>query len=320
MRAIEFNGKDIKLNYDYKKPELTEGEALIKVTMAGVCNTDFELAKGYMNYNGILGHEFVGVVEDIKGANKALVGKRVVGEINCGCSICERCLKKDSFHCADRSVLGILNRDGCFADYVVLPVENLIEVPENVFDKEAVFVEPLAAAFEITNQIHIKPTDKIAVLGDGKLGLLIAFVLKLTMAEITLIGKHDYKLEIAKDEGIKTKKLSEVSEEKYYDVVVDATGSVNGFETALKLVRPRGTFVLKSTVADDKPINFAPVVIDEINIVGSRCGDFRPALRALSAKLINVKPLISNIFDFENSLQAFSSDLKGTLKTLIRFN
>lgn len=319
MKAIEFNGKEIKLCNEYNKPQIKNGEALIKITMAGVCNTDFELVKGYMGFTGILGHEFVGIVEDTESKDKTLVGKRVVGEINCGCNSCDFCLKKEQIHCTNRSVLGILGREGCFSEYITLPAANLLEVPDNVSDEEAVFVEPLAAAFEITDQIHIKPTDKIAVLGDGKLGLLIAFALKLTMAEVIVIGKHDFKLAIAEKQGLKTLKLDELKKEKVFDVVVDATGSVSGFETALSIIKPRGKFVLKSTVADDKPLNLSPIVIDEIALYGSRCGDFKPALRALALGLVDVKPLISNIFSFEDSLDAFNPLTKGNLKDLIKF-
>ncbi|MEI7473269.1 MAG: alcohol dehydrogenase catalytic domain-containing protein [bacterium] len=320
MRAIEFDGQDVKLNYEYKNPELKVGEALVKVLIAGVCNTDFEIAKGYMGFNGILGHEFVGIVEEVNSEDKSLLGKRVVGEINCGCNVCEFCLKKEQIHCMNRDVLGILIREGCFADYLTLPLNNLLEVPDNVSDEEAVFVEPLAAAFEITDQVHIKPTEKVAVLGDGKLGLLIAFALKLTMAEVIVIGKHDSKLEIAKKQGLKIAKLSEIKADKSFDVVVDATGSVSGFETALSLLKPRGKFVLKSTVADDKPLNLAPIVIDEIVLYGSRCGDFKPALRALALGMIDIKPLISNIFNFDDSLNSFNPQTKGILKDLVRFN
>lgn len=319
MKALEFN-KELKITQNMPIPELKNGEALIKILTAGICNTDIEITKGYMGFSGILGHEFVGIVEKINDKNQDLLNQRVVGEINCGCGTCKYCLNGLENHCPSRTVLGIFNRNGCFAEYITLPVKNLLKVPENVSNKEAVFVEPIAAAFEILEQIEIKPTDKILILGDGKLGLLTSLVLNLTQTEVALVGKHQEKLDIAKNQNVQTKLLSDLSVEKNYDIVVDATGSINGFELALKLVKPRGTIVLKSTVASEKPLNLAPVVIDEIKIVGSRCGPFKPALNALEKKLIDVKPLISKEFNFNDALEAFElSKTRGILKILINF-
>jgi len=319
MKALVFDN-ELKFVNDMEKPVPAKGEALIKVQIAGICNTDIEITKGYMGFSGVLGHEFIGIVEEVNSEDKSLLGKRVAGEINCGCGSCSYCYQNMQRHCPNRSTLGIFRRHGCFAEYITLPIENLVEVPDLIDNETAVFVEPIAAAFEILEQVHVKPADKIAVLGDGKLGLLISFVLNTTLAELTLIGKHENKLKIASDRGIKTKLLDEVQINKEFDIVVDATGSINGFETALQLVKPRGILVLKSTVAANKEINLAPIVIDEITIVGSRCGQFKPAMRYLEKENIDVKPLIEGIYDFDNSIEAFSrSKQKGAMKVLVKF-
>ncbi len=319
MRAVEFN-KELKITEDYAVPELNEGEALIKILTAGICNTDIEITKGYMGFFGILGHEFVGIVEKINGNNQELLNQRVVGEINCGCGQCEYCFKDLERHCYNRSVLGIFNKNGCFADYITLPVKNLHKVPDSVINKQAVFAEPLAAAFEILEQIQIKPTYKVLILGDGKLGLLISFVLNLTQADVILVGKHEEKLDIAKKQNVNVKLLRDLSVKKDYDIVVEATGSISGFELSQKLVKPRGIIVLKSTLASEKPLNLAQIVVDEILILGSRCGSFKPALKALERNLINVNPLISAEFSFDETIKAFEiSKTKGILKVLINF-
>lgn len=319
MKALVFDNS-LKL-VDMSIPEPEYGEALIKVSMAGICNTDLEITKGYMGFSGILGHEFVGIVEKINGNSQEWLGKRVVGEINCACGVCDLCKKGLNTHCSGRSVLGIHNKNGCFAEYITLPVKNLVEVPDNVKDEEAVFVEPLAAAFEITEQIHIKSTDRVLVLGDGKLGLLISLVLNLTQADVMLAGKHPEKLQIAEDQNVKTVLINELSNERSFDIVVDATGSISGFEMAMKLVRPRGVLVLKSTVAGGKELNLAPVVIDEISVIGSRCGPFKPAVKVLERKQLDVQPLISKLYDFDNALDAFEFSMtKGVLKVLLSLN
>ena len=319
MKVINFDGKQITRK-DCPIPEPKEGEALIKVLKAGICNTDIEITKGYMGFFGVLGHEFVGIVEKINGVDREFLGKRVVGEINCGCGVCEYCFKGVQTHCQNRSVLGIFNKDGCFAEYITLPLKNIYEVPYNVSNEEAVFAEPLAAAFEITEQIQIKPTNKVLVLGDGKLGLLISLVLHLTQAEVLLVGKHREKLDIAEKQKVKTCLFQELEIKKDFDIVVEATGRIEGFETAQKLVKPRGVIVLKSTIASDKELNLAPIVIDEITIVGSRCGPFAPALKALGNKLVDVKPLITREFCYEKAEEAFElSKTKGVLKVLLSF-
>lgn len=318
MRAVVFDN-GLKLDKNYAKPSPRKGEALIKVNTIGICNTDYEITKGYMGYKGVLGHEFTGVVEEINADDKSLLNKRVVGEINCGCGECEWCNQGLERHCPNRSTLGIWQREGCFAEYVCLPVKNLLEIPENVSDEEAVFTEPLAAALEILEQIHIPPYKKIAVLGDGKLGLMIALALNAAGLDLILIGKHENKLEIAKKQGVKTKLLSDVEIKKEYDFVVEATGSISGFETSLALTKPRGTLILKSTIAASKEFNFAPVVVDEITIVGSRCGQFAPALRLLESGRIDVKPLISDIFELDESIAAFERNKeKSSIKVIVK--
>lgn len=318
MRAVVFDN-GLKLDKNYAKPSPQKGEALIKVNTIGICNTDYEITKGYMGYKGVLGHEFTGVVEEINADDKSLLNKRVVGEINCGCGECEWCNQGLERHCPNRSTLGIWQREGCFAEYVCLPVKNLLEIPENVSDEEAVFTEPLAAALEILEQIHIPPYKKIAVLGDGKLGLMIALALNAAGLDLILIGKHENKLEIAQKQGVKTKLLSDVEIKKEFDFVVEATGSISGFETSLALTKPRGTLILKSTIAASKEFNFAPVVVDEITIVGSRCGQFAPALRLLESGRIDVKPLISDIFELNESIAAFERNKeKSSIKVIVK--
>lgn len=316
MKAVVFDN-GLKLDGNYPMPNPKQGEALIKVNTIGICNTDYEITKGYMGYKGVLGHEFTGVVE--QAANKELIGKRVVGEINCGCGQCEWCAQGLERHCFNRSTLGIWQREGCFAEYVALPEKNLLEIPKNVSNEEAVFVEPLAAALEILEQVHIPPYKKVIVLGDGKLGLIIALALNASGLDITLIGKHEEKLAIAAAQGVKTKLLNDLKIEKAYDFVVEATGSITGFETSLALTKPRGTLILKSTIAASKEFNLAPIVVDEITVLGSRCGQFAPALRMLESKRIDVKPLISDIYPIDKSIEAFERNKeKSSVKVLVK--
>ena len=257
------------------------------------------------------------------GTDKSLIGKRVVPEISYGCKDpnCEWCAKKNYRHCPNRHTLGIWRKDGVFAQYFTMPTEVLFEVPNNVPDEQAVFVEPLAAALEINEQLHIKPMDKVIVLGDGKLGLITALALNAQNLNVTLVGKHQNKLDIAKKQGVKTSLLGDFKIEKIYDVVVEATGSVSGFETSLALTKPRGTLVLKSTVATGKELNLAPIVIDEITVLGSRCGQFPPALRLLESGKIDFKPLISGEYPIENAIEAFEKNKeKDTLKILLKIS
>ena len=319
MKAVVFD-KELKLVENYEKPIPQKGEALVRVTLAGICNTDYEITKGYMGYEGILGHEAVGIVEEVNSDDRSLVGKRVVPEISYGCKDpnCEWCAKKNYRHCPNRHTLGIWKKDGVFAQYFTMPVEVLFEVPDNVPDSQAVFTEPLAAALEINEQLHIKPMDKVVILGDGKLGLITALALNAQNLNVTLVGKHQNKLDIAASQGVKTALLNEFKVEKIYDVVVEATGSVSGFETSLALTKPRGTLVLKSTVAATKEFNLAPIVIDEITVLGSRCGQFPPALRLLQSGKVDFSPLISGIYKFDDAIEAFEKNKeKDTLKVLL---
>ncbi len=319
MRALVFNNK-LELKQNFEKPTPKENEALIKVKLVGICNTDYEITKGYMGYNGILGHEFVGVVEEINGEDKSLLGKRVVGEINLGCKNCDYCAKGLERHCPNRQTLGIFNKDGCFADYVTLPLSNLLEVNEKINDETAVFVEPLAAALEILEQLHIKPYEKVCVLGDGKLGLITALALNASNVDVTLVGKHQNKLDIAKEQNVKTMLLENLKQEdnKSFDVVVEATGRVSGFETSLSLVKPRGVLVLKSTIATGKELNLAPIVIDEITVLGSRCGQFAPALRLMEKNVIDFSKLVSAKLSFDDAVLGFEKNKENnTIKILL---
>jgi threonine dehydrogenase-like Zn-dependent dehydrogenase len=314
MRALVYDQnlelkKNLPLHY-------TANEVLIKVIMAGICNTDIEITKGYMAFSGVPGHEFVGVVE--KANNETLIGLRVTGEINCVCDNCYFCKKRMASHCSNRTVVGILNRDGAFSDYINLPEKNLHIIPETVSDEEAVFVEPLAAAFQILEQVNIKPEDRVVVLGDGKLGLLIAQVLSLQTKNLIAVGKHHNKLQILENRGIQIMHLTDYSCLEA-DIVIEATGSASGFNMALDIVRPKGIIVLKTTIAENQNINFAKIVVDEITVIGSRCGPFEPAIESLSRRQLDVKPLISKIFDFENVIEAFEYATKpGVMKVLLK--
>ncbi len=321
MKALIFD-EGLKFVENYKEPVLKQGEALIKATLGGVCNTDEEITKGYMGYKGVLGHEFTGVVEKVYDeADKKWLGKRVVGEINAGCKNCEWCAKGLERHCPNRGTLGIWQKEGCFSEYFTLPVSNLLEIPDNVPDETAVFIEPLAAAYEIIEQVHIKPTDKVALLGDGKLGLSIALVLGALNIDITHIGKHQNKLDISANAGNKILLLDNINGlEQSFDVVIEATGSKGGFETSLNLVKPRGILVLKSTIAAKEGLNLAPVVINEITVVGSRCGQFSPVMRLLERGMLDVSPLITKIMPFNQGVEAFELNRqKDTLKVILKF-
>ena len=273
-----------------------------------------------MGYVGVLGHEFVGVVEDVNGPDKTWIGKRVVAEISWGCDNpdCEWCAKKNYRHCPNRHTIGIWKKDGCMAEYLTVPTNILFEVPDNVTDEQAVFVEPLAAACEILEQLHIEPISKILVLGDGKLGLTTALTLNAHNLDVLLVGKHQNKLDIAKAQGVKTE-LLENFVPKQFDIVVEATGSASGFETSMSLTKPRGVLVLKSTVASGKELNLAPIVINEITVLGSRCGQFGPALRLLENKRIDFTPFITETFPISDAIEAFEANKsKESLKILIK--
>jgi threonine dehydrogenase-like Zn-dependent dehydrogenase len=319
MKAVVLDGT-LSLIRDYPVPVAKPGEALVRVNLAGICNTDLELMKGYLGFRGVPGHEFVGRVEEVNGHEKETVGKRVVGEINLACGACPACRRGMRPHCERRSVLGVLNKDGALAEYLTLPAENLHEVPDALADDEAVFTEPLAAAFEILEQVDVGPSEKVLVMGDGKLGILIALVLMGTGADVTLAGKHERKMDVARRQGVRAVHRDDLVRESSCDTVVEATGSAAGFEDALSLVRPRGTIVLKSTVARAREMNLTPVVVNEITLVGSRCGPFAPALRALADGEMDVKPLITAVYGIDDVLEAFErAGEKDSLKVLVDF-
>ncbi len=302
MRALVFDGK-LALR-DIEKPSPKAGDALIRVTLAGICGTDREILKGYSAFRGVMGHEFVGRVVECE--DPAWIGARVVGEINIACGECEWCSRGLSRHCPTRTVMGIVNRAGCFAEYVALPLRNLHRVPAAVSDESAVFVEPLAAAAEILAQMRLEPGTQVVVLGDGRLGLLVAQVLKNAGAEVTLGGKHAWKLELARPWGISviTENQSELRAASV-PVIVEATGSPRGLEEAFRLVRPRGTVVMKSTFHEHTRFDATKLVVDEITMLGSRCGEFPTALDLLKQGQIKVQPLLSKVFALEEGLEAF---------------
>ncbi|HEY0080841.1 MAG TPA: alcohol dehydrogenase catalytic domain-containing protein [Pyrinomonadaceae bacterium] len=298
-----------------------EGEALVRVRVSGVCNTDLEIVRGYAGFEGTLGHEFVGVVESAPGARE-LEGRRVVGEINAGCGLCELCRAGDARHCPRRTVLGIVGRDGAHAEFLKLPVVNLLTVPDEVADERAVFTEPLAAACGILERVTVTSEMRVVVVGDGKLGLLCAQALRaLTNASVTLVGKHPSKLDIAARRGIETftrERLPE-SASRTFDVAVEASGASPGFALALNLLRPRGTLVLKSTFHGATEMDAARIVVDEISVVGSRCGRFAPALELLRQNSVDVESLIHADYSLSRGVEAMERAAeRGTLKILLR--
>ncbi len=329
MRALVYANNTLTLEKSYPKPSPMPGEALVRVTLAGICNTDIEITRGYLAFQGVPGHEFAGIVEAVSSGEEAalsLVGQRVVGEINAACHRpdCWYCQRAMPTQCPNRTTLGIVNRDGAFAEYLTLPIENLHRVPDNVADEQAVFVEPLAANFEIFEQVHVRPTDAVVVLGDGKMGQLAAQVMALAGCDVRVVGKHREKLALVEQRGIKTYRLEDVARAladlgRRFDMVVECSGSARGLELALRLVRPRGTVILKSTVAGTSTLDLAPIVIDEIRVQGSRCGPFEPALRAISRGTIDVRPLISASYSLDEAVQAFDyAQQPGVLKVLLQ--
>jgi threonine dehydrogenase-like Zn-dependent dehydrogenase len=337
MRALVWDGRELRFDPFYPAPLFnppaeddgskivgTTGSrplparAIVKVHLAGICATDLQIFKGYMGFKGVPGHEFVGTVADEANEFSEFSGKRVVGEINFGCGHCDACRRDLSRHCPNRSVMGILNADGAFADYVSVPTANLHIVPENISDEEAVFAEPLAAAFEILSQIQLNPGDEVLVLGDGKLGNLCAQALRLSGAKVTVLGKHADKLALIKKAGVRIIELKDW-QPRQFDVAVEATGSASGLELALGAVRPRGILILKSTVAGKHQVSLAPIVINEINVIGSRCGPFPDALAALAAKQVSVMPLIEKCYALSDAVAAVNHAAKaGARKILLR--
>ena len=297
---------------DHHEPRPGPGEIPVRVKLAGICETDLQLIRGYMGFEGVLGHEFVGVA-----AAGKYEGRRVVGEINCACGLCESCHAGLANHCPSRSVIGILDHDGAFAELVFVPEENLHPVPDSVPDEVAVFVEPLAAAFRIADQVDLDRFSSAVVVGDGRLGYLVSQVLA-NHCQVTVVGKHESKLQRFANLGLATQRLNVDQSRREFDLAVDCTGSESGIPTALKYLRPTGTLILKTTHAGDVGPNLAPLVIDEISVVGSRCGPFGVALQALVDGQIEVRSLISSRFGLAEAVAAFEqAAIKGESKVLI---
>lgn len=313
MKALQLQGTQFQVRDDYPVPKPGPGEILVRVIRAGICETDLQLIKGYMGFEGILGHEFVGVAQ-----SGEFAGQRVVGEINCSCYDCGMCHLGLPTHCPNRTVLGILGHDGAFAEYIAVPERNLHAVPKALSTDEAVFVEPVAAAYQILKQRLVERGQSVVVLGDGRLGNLCAQVLRDFGCELLVVGKHPEKLQILNQLDIDTVLLADSRPRREADVVVDCTGSETGLPTALQFVRPWGTVILKTTVAGEQTLALAPIVIDEVRVVGSRCGPFPDAIIGLESGRVQVKPLISNRFSLDDgavALEATSS--QPVLKVLL---
>lgn len=323
MKAIVFGKQTISFS-QVPIPVPAENEVLVKIQFAGICSTDIELYRGYHDFSGIPGHEFIGEVTRAPNYPE-LEGRRVVADINCGCGQCDICNTGDQRHCRNRTVIGIRGREGAFAEYCTVPVVNLHVVPDTVESVEGVFAEPLAAALEITNQVHLTDKTHVAVLGDGKLGILCALVLKQYASTIILVGRHSDNLEIARQQGVEVveKASSEVQTEinagqKQFDVVIEATGNPDGINQAILMTRPEGTIVVKTTSAQPSMINLAQVVVNELNLVGSRCGDMAFALSFLENKHINFSPLVEAVYPLSDFKNAFKHALRrGSKKVLL---
>ena len=315
MRALVFDDS-LSFRPRHPDPPPGAGDTLVRVRQAGICATDLEITRGYMGFRGVLGHEFVGEV--VQSPDRDLIGQRVAGEINVVCGRCDLCLSGLSSHCRNRSVLGILNHDGAFADYLRLPAMNLHALPVTLDDDAATFIEPLAAAFQVLKQVNLDGRKWVTVLGDGRLGLLVAQVLRDADCQVRVIGRHPQKLALCEKWSIRARPLDDIVPRHDQDVVVDCTGSAAGVELALQMVRPRGTVVLKTTAAAGKPLNLAPLVIDEINVIGSRCGPFREAMRALAEKRIDVVSLIHRRMKLEQGTEAMALAARpGVLKVIL---
>jgi alcohol dehydrogenase len=316
MLALVFD-REPRLLRDYPSPRRKPGEARLRTRLAGVCDTDLQLSRGYMNYRGVLGHEFVGEV--IEADSPSWVGRRVVADINAGCGSCEDCRVNAGHHCARRTVLGILGRDGALAEELVVPERCLVAVPDGVSDDCAVFAEPLAAATHVLDEPGARASDPVVVLGDGKLGQLIARALLAAGARVTMIGHHPDKLALAASAGAATRLERQIEADRHVTgLVVEATGSASGLERAFALVRPRGTVVLKTTVAGRFDVDLAPVVINEIKVVGSRCGDMKRAVELLASGAVDPRPLIAARYPLARADEALRhAGRPGTLKVLV---
>ncbi|MCK5718657.1 MAG: alcohol dehydrogenase catalytic domain-containing protein [Thiomargarita sp.] len=320
MKALWLENGRLFFREDMPEPELVADEAIVRVRLAGICATDLGLINGYYPFTGILGHEFVGEIVAVANmAQQHRIGERVVGEINVNCGSCANCLSANLTHCQQRTVLGIKNRNGAFAEYLSLPLKNLIPIPNTISDQKAVFTEPLAAALEIQAQIAIKASHKVLIIGAGRLGQLIAYTLALTGCHLAVVARYEKQRQLLSQHHINWLDEHTILTPEF-DFVIEATGSENGFKLALKAIRPRGTIILKSTFKDEISINMANLVVNEITLLGSRCGDFLPALRLLENRLINPTYLVDETFHFNEVLPAFKRvQQPGTLKILLRF-
>lgn len=317
MQALYLADGHLTYRTDYPRPVPTEDQALIRVTLAGICATDLEIVKGYAGFEGVLGHEFVGVVEQAD-SDPSWVGRRVVGGINLGCGVCAVCVTDGPEHCPNRTVLGIINHDGVFANYITLPVRNLVVVPDGLPDEAAVFTEPLAAACRIREQVDLSPEMKAAVVGPGRLGMLVGLVLADAGLPVTMLGRREASLELPKQYGLATGLVGE-AEDGGFDLVVEATGNEAGLLHSLRLVRPLGTLVMKSTFAGEATVDLTKLVVGEINVVGSRCGPFDAAVRLLAENRINPLPMIEAQYSLKDGLTAFDHATRpGVRKVLLR--
>lgn len=315
MQALVVEQGHLSYRTNQPRPTVGDDQALIRVLLAGICATDLEIVKGYSGFEGILGHEFVGVVE---GGPPGWLGRRVVGSINIGCGLCDVCLAHGPEHCPNRTVLGIINHHGAFADYLALPVSNLLEVPDSISDRQAVFTEPLAAALRIREQLVVAPTTQVAVIGPGRLGMLVGLSLNLAGTQVVMVGRREESLRLPNQLSLKTSLVADL-EDNSFDMVVEATGNRDGLIQALRLARPLGTIVMKSTYVDLSDLDLTKVVVAELTLIGSRCGPFAPALRLLSGNLVDVITLIDAEYALKDGIAAMSHAAEpGVRKILLR--
>ncbi len=317
MRAVVFD-KTLRFEEHYPEPRVEPGEAKVRVHLAGICATDLHIMRGYMSFTGVPGHEMVGTVVE---GSPAWTGKRVVCEINCACGTCSLCQSGLAKHCPNRTVMGILGRDGCFADFVAVPEHNLHEVPKSVSDEEAVFVEPLAAAYQVLARCPVDRRMTVSVVGSGRLGILVAQVLAATGCRLTVVGRNEKKLLLCEKKGIQGLHVRDLVPRKDRDLVVECTGSPEGLKLAMQLVRPRGTIVLKSTCAESAPLDLSPLVVDEVTLVGNRCGPFPEAIHALARQAVEVRSMISRTYPPDRAVEAFAAAADpDNLKILLAFH
>lgn len=315
MQALVVEQGHLSYRTNQPRPTVGDDQALIRVLLAGICATDLEIIKGYSGFEGVLGHEFVGIVE---AGPAAWLGRRVVGSINLGCGQCDVCLARGPEHCPDRTVLGIINHHGAFADYLALPVSNLLEVPDSISDRQAVFTEPLAAALRIREQMVVSPTAQVAVIGPGRLGMLVGLSLNLAGTQVVMVGRREESLRLPNQLALKTSLVTDL-EANSSDMVVEATGNRDGLIQALRLVRPLGTIVMKSTYVDLSDLDLTKVVVGELTLIGSRCGPFAPALRLLNGNRVDVTPLIDAEYALKDGIAAMSHATEpGIRKILLR--